>query len=476
MSRTFKIINSNRALTTVKSNLPAIEPDKKIQKWKRSRSKGNVVTVRWTAPATFTYTNKKTGWVAHYWSARLSKEGREAIEKGYTPVQARLHGSVKEMQERAADLQKEVVLYCQGNVALTNVRYAGTLSSLIKLYRNSEESGYANLKYNIARTYDYYLDLIDGMYGRRRIAALTRKDLFNIHKEFLKPHPRTVDKSPKLTKAHDAMRMLRRVVAFGIGLDDHCDRVCRIFETMRFEKPEARRQYLTADHVIAFIKKAIELQFPSMALAQAFQYETALRQKDVIGEWWPDEDHRSQRNRLRKAQGLPPIMTETWTSGLVWGTHVSPNLIMAKPTSKSKFKKLAISDINLCPLIMAEIAKIPTEQRTGPVIVDEISGNPYRANSYQIRWRMIADATGIPSDHRNMDSRAGAITEGSEAGVDIELLRQFGTHSEKAMTQHYNRETLVKARKVHRARNAHRGAPDESRFDHGITIDAEPVR
>lgn len=474
MSPPLRIINSKKALTTtIASNLPAIQAPKQIQKWKRSRGKGNLVAVSPNLP----YVVKRprtNGRTAFYWSAASSVKGQEAVEKGYQPAMVRLHGTVKDMEIRADELQNEVELHCQNNVAFVAIRYAGTLGSLIKLYRNSEESGYAALKYNSAINYDRFFDMLNESHGRRRLSAITRKDLFQWHKAFQKPTPGT--SAPRISQASSAMQYLRIVLKFGIGIDDHCDRLCKILSAMQFEQPASRRQYLTADQVVSFIRKALEFSFPSMARAQAIMYETALRQKDVIGEWWPDEDHRSARNQLRKAQGLHPILTETWTSGLIWGTHISPNFILAKPTSKSGFKKLAIADLSLCPMVTAEFNKIPPDQMIGPVIIDESTGNPYRASSFRARWRMIADAAGIPSDHFNMDSRAGAVTEGSEADVDIELLRQFATHSDKAMTQHYNRETLVKARKVHRARNAHRGAPDESRFDHGIIIDAEPLR
>lgn len=470
MSPTFKIINRNRALTTGASNLPAVPSPEKIQTWKRSRGGGGVVALPFIAPGII-HRPRATGLPVYYWDAATFALGKEAVEKGYAPSRVRLHGSVSEMQTRATELRHEVELYCQNNVALVAIRYAGTLGSLIKLYRNSEESGYAALKYNVAENYDYFFDMLDAHYGRRRLSGLTKAILFQWHKGFKKP--RQIGGPPRLSQASRAMMMLRIILKFGVGLDDHCERLCKILSTLRFEQPASPQQYLTADHVEAFIRKAHELSFPSMALAQAFQFETALRQKDVIGEWWPDEDYRSERNRLRVARGLPPIRVETWTSGLVFGTHISPTLIMVKPTSKSHFKKLAISDLSLCPMVMAEFSKIPADQRIGAVIINELTGNPYRESTFRARWRTIADAACIPADHCSMHSRHGAITEGSEAGVDIELLRQFGTHSDKAMTQHYNRETLVKARKVHRARNAQRSAPDESRFDHGAVIDAD---
>lgn len=489
MSPPFKIIARNRSLRTgVKLPVTVAAPDKpKTQRWKRGRGKGNLVAVAFSAPGV-ARVERKPGKYDYYWCADRSAKGQEAVRKGFQPPRVRLHGSAHEMEDRAEQLQKQVDLYCSNNLPTADVRYAGTISSLIKLYRNSPESGYFGLKYNVARTYDNFLDRLDRTQGRRRVHALTKKDFFYMHQEYLRPDdPDDENANPRLSKAHRCMQTLRMLFNFGVGLDDHCERMVLILRSMRFEQPAPRKKYLTLDHVVAFIDAANLMGLPSMALAQAIMYETGIRQRDCIGEWWPDDRRPNTRSKLsaasgiapskrdmfRAAQGLPPIKSESWMSGLVWEAHISPELVMVKPTSKSSFKKMAMADFKLCPLVMKEIIKIPLDIRTGPVIIDEKRGTPYTAATFRRRWREIAERAGIPADHFNMDTRAGAVTEGSEAGVDIELLRQFATHASQAMTQHYNRETLKKARIVHRSRNASRAQPDESRFDQGAIIDAD---
>lgn len=394
--------------------------------------------------------------VDHYWKATATKIGKAALRSGWQIKTVRLHGTQEQIDKRAAELQKEVTVWVEGELTpAAAVRYTGTLGSLIRVYRASEESGYQQLKYNSRDNYDYFLDMLTELYGRYKLPWFTRKNMFAMHVTLKKPDKRGGERLPF---ANRAMGFLRIVLKFGIGLDEDAKKALDILGTMRFEMGADRRQFLTLAHVKAFIASARQLGFPSMAIAQAIQYETALRQRDTIGEWWPER--------------RGPNLVEVWGTGLIWGQHISPDFILAKPTSKSRFKKLATADLNECELVMQEFAKIDPTKMNGPVILDENTGLPYKAAAFRARWRKIARQAGVPEDHCNMDSRAGALTEGGEAGVDIELLRRFATHSQVEMTRHYNRDSLVKARKVQRQRNQHRAQGDEARFERGPVIDA----
>jgi hypothetical protein len=68
----------------------------------------------------------------------------------------------------------------------------------------------------------------------------------------------------------------------------------------------------------------------------------------------------------------------------------------------------------------------------------------------------VARAAGIPDNVLNRDSRAGGVTEGSDAGADLEHLRHHASHSSVATTARYSRRTLTKTRAVARLRVAHR--------------------
>ena len=55
-----------------------------------------------------------------------------------------------------------------------------------------------------------------------------------------------------------------------------------------------------------------------------------------------------------------------------------------------------------------------------------------------------------------MDSRAGAITEATDAAADLESVRHAATHSDIQQTQRYSRGDADKAAKVLRIRAEHR--------------------
>lgn len=69
---------------------------------------------------------------------------------------------------------------------------------------------------------------------------------------------------------------------------------------------------------------------------------------------------------------------------------------------------------------------------------------------------MVADAAGLPKSVRNMDSRAGAISEATDAGASLEDVRHAATHSNTSMTARYSRGAEGKVASVMQTRTAHR--------------------
>jgi len=62
----------------------------------------------------------------------------------------------------------------------------------------------------------------------------------------------------------------------------------------------------------------------------------------------------------------------------------------------------------------------------------------------------------VPKTTFNMDSRAGGITEATEAGADIEHVKHAATHSDISQTQRYSRGATEKIAEVQKKRNEHR--------------------
>jgi integrase len=78
----------------------------------------------------------------------------------------------------------------------------------------------------------------------------------------------------------------------------------------------------------------------------------------------------------------------------------------------------------------------------GPVIVDSKTGRPFEYEEFRKRWRIIAQAAGIPDEVQNRDSRAGGITEARNAGADKDDIRQLAGHADVETTEIYIRENL----------------------------------
>jgi len=179
--------------------------------------------------------------------------------------------------------------------------------------------------------------------------------------------------------------------------------------------------------------RQVEYSLPSIALAQALQFELCLRQKDVIGEWVPLAE--------------PGISTVTWHGrkwlrGLRW-EEISSNLILNHAMSKSRTGKVLEFDLKLYPMVMAELAKIPQEKRAGPLIVCELTKRPWVQNHFRDKWRGVARKAGVPDTVKNMDSRAGGTTETIEAtGGNMEAARKQAGHSDSRTTVRYSRGDL----------------------------------
>ena len=99
----------------------------------------------------------------------------------------------------------------------------------------------------------------------------------------------------------------------------------------------------------------------------------------------------------------------------------------------------------------------------GPVIVYSETGRPFITYQFRWVWRKVADLAGIPRSVRNMDSRAGAISEATDAGAELEHVRHAATHSNISMTSRYSRGAAEKTAKVMQQRAAHRSKTGRER-------------
>lgn len=256
------------------------------------------------------------------------------------------------------------------------------------------------------------------------------------------------------------MKMIREMVRYGIAAElapDDCARLMTILNATEFKQPKRRRSKLTHAHVLAFIPKALEEGRLSLALGTAVQFETGMRQKDVIGEWVPipaGEEPTGIILRGRRGKGW-----RRWGNGLTW-SDLANDKVISKETTKTG--SLVSHDLKILPSVIDLLEQVPPENRVGPLIVDETAGRPYAEFAYARDWREIARKVGIPDTVWNMDARAGAITEAEDAGADLDTIRGSVGHSQASTTARYSRGAIGKSRTVAGLRSAHRDSENEA--------------
>lgn len=385
------------------------------------------------------------------WRART-----DIIDMGFRPKNKTLWSGTDQPTEKEADyiadqcrrMQDEMLAF--GRDHQPNITpFDGTLRSLVNCYQTDKDSSYHKKRYHVRRQHDADLRRLVSQHGTEQLHDINARLLLAWHKEWLGPE------GVKVAMAHAFIAHLRTCFSFGATLleDRECERLCGVLSKMRFPMPKARVSTLTADMAIAIRAKAHERGWIFIALAQAFQFELMLRQKDVVGEWLPLSE-----------PGISDCIAKgkKWLVGLRW-EEIDQNMILKHVTSKRQ--KEIVIDLKLAGMVLEEFRAIyGTVDRSelpasGPVILCEINGLPYTSFEYRRKWRKVATAAGVPKTVKNMDSRAGAISEATDAGADLEHVRHAATHSDIAMTQRYSRGAAEKVENVMQLRAKHRNKP-----------------
>lgn len=410
-----------------------------------------------------TWRARKNGWEA-LWRART-----DLVRQGWTPKNVRLWaGSEADLGEierdwisdRCKAIQGEMLLWARGGAPKLAPAFDGKLRSLVACYTSDSDSTYHKLRYQTRVNYDYLIRrviadvwTVDGevrVIGEETIADIKARTMLRWYELWS-------DDGAKIAMGRALVRMLRTLFSFGATIleDAECARICGVMQQMRFKMSKPRDQQITSDQAAAVIAEAHRRGAHSIALAQAFQFECTLRQKDVIGEWVPIGE--------RGTSDLV-IGNEKWLWGLRW-SEIDGNLSLMHTTSKRQ--KEIIVDLRLAPMVMVELQRLGARPAAGPIVVCERRQRPYRAYEFRQEWREIARAVGIPDDVRNMDTRAGAISEATDSGATLEDVRHAATHSNISMTQRYSRGSEKKTATVMRLRAEHRNKPRTSGGNEG---------
>jgi hypothetical protein len=379
----------------------------------------------------------RDGTVRTYWMARA-----DLVARGYRPSSVRLHfpdtpeGNTQ-LSARCYVLQAEMLVWSAKGERVTP-GYDGSLKSLSRLYQTDDDSPYKGLKWNSSVNVTKSLKIIEQTVGDRQISKLLGTDFKRWHRQW--GDPKQPGKAPRPWRAKHAMDSVRQLMSYGVTLGyEDCIRADVILSKIRFGTPPARKSIMTAAHVEAIRKAAHSTGWGSIALGTVLQFALTMRQKDVIGEWEP----------VVGGEGGIRHRETRWANGLVW-SDIDDDLILRKTHIKTGFS--VEHDLKLHPAVLEEIALIPKHRRVGPIIIAEKTGEPFKHRNYTQRWRLVANAAGIPRSVQNMDARAGAITEAYNLGAaETDVMKSAG-HKNRQTSARYNRGTIEQTSRVARLR------------------------
>ena len=274
---------------------------------------------------------------------------------------------------------------------------------------------------------------------RRPLADLGEADLDTLTvREIKEAHARWATRG-RLSMAHSLVTILRIVVGFGAGIleDAGCQRIRGAMSAVSFPNAKPREMWMTAEQAAAIRDIATINGDYCIALAQACQWDWAFRQKDIIGEWVPHWDPRPSQLVVDDLKWVGGVTVE----------QINADLVLRHKTSK-RGKVLTIP-LRSCPMVMEEIYHLP---KSGPLIIDWETGQPFRSWTYRRRWRDYATKAGVPKGVWNMDTRAGRITTILAKGIPLEDARKLAGHSQSTTTSRYSRgDEQAIARSLERA-------------------------
>lgn len=383
------------------------------------------------------------------WVART-----DIVKRGFRPRTSELwRGTVPDAEQWAKmssiclRLQGEMLEF--GRVAAVSWQpeavYDGTIDSLIHIYLHDPDSPFQNLRPKTKQGYESLFRTLSVTVGRKHVPSLTFRDFKRWHEGFAKPLKE--DAHVRTARAHGLMTQVRGLMAFGKQLRlPGCKEAREVLADMEFRMPQKRTAFVTAAQAILVRQEAHRLGMPSIALAQALQFDLMLRQKDVLGETVPMDE-----------PGLSDIAFggRKWLYGLHW-KEITEDLILTHRLSKSLRGRQAITDptagktetfdLKAYPMVMEELAHIT--RRDGPLVIRETTGRPWDGKSFNRAWRKIATKVGIPKNVQNRDSRAGGITEALNAGAHPDMVRRHAGHSQLSTTMGYSRDSVASKAEV----------------------------
>lgn len=311
---------------------------------------------------------------------------------GLREMAARRHGAIgpAPVLPAAPSRVASITEATDRSIQVDDDRSVVSVRNLADRYRQHKHSPYHKLRFKTRETYDGLINRLIKDCGDDILSELKARNIEHLHDSWTESGT---------SMAHSLVTMLRGLINFGVTVldDGECERLQALLHNMHFKNAGRRTERLTVEQAAAIRAKAHEMGWPSVALAQAFQFDCGLRQKDVIGEWVPLSEPGNSDVCANEKKWLRGLRHE----------EISKDLVLRHVSSVSN--KEFVFDLKTAPMVMEELRrkfadlKLPS---TGAVILSEGTKLPWTSFEFRRQWRKFADAAGVPRSVFNMDSRA----------------------------------------------------------------------
>ncbi|WP_375157686.1 hypothetical protein [Bradyrhizobium sp. RDT46] len=272
-----------------------------------------------------------------------------------------------------------------------------TIADLIRAYKADENSGHHKLSFNVRVDRERYLSRIEEEFGERLLSSINGRTIGIWYRKWTDGR--------KFAVGNAFIGQLRAIVRHGLltAEDDDCYRLLFALDNVSTRSTKPRNRLLTEEHVTAVRAKAREIGYFSIALAQAFQYELMLPQREVIGEWLPRSEARN---------GIPTKLNDkVWVGGLCWEQIDADYILIHRGSTCDK-----PIDLKKAPMVHEELDRLikflsfqnhGKKPDSGPIVVCESTALPWVGFQFRHTWRKLADLAGVPREYKNRDSHGG---------------------------------------------------------------------
>ncbi|MBC9875973.1 integrase [Bradyrhizobium sp. INPA01-394B] len=379
------------------------------------------------------------------------RASKSAIAEGY-PLKSvhltSLADNPVQLRQRCERLQAEMLSWLKGKRSNIDPQFDGTFRSLFDLYQVDKESPYHKLKRSSRVPYDVYLRMMRTNIGERLINACDGRDVKRWFAVWSEPAEGKTKR--QVAKARMAIYVLKAALSFGILCrKPGCVEFRAVLDAIRFETLRPRDVALPADVVVKARAAAHAAAHPRAALCYAIQFEGAVRQWDVTGQWFPIADSQPSAVHDHGTKWIGP----TWA-------NIDENLILRWTPTKTEFTTglPVVIDLAACPMVMEELALIPEAERVGPLIVNPKTGFPYRNDKFHDVWCDVKEAIGLSAKVWSRDLRKSGSTEARAAGAPLDDVKKLMGHAENSDTaaKVYDLAVLEAHRRIAAARVASR--------------------